>query len=57
MGKYSLLTMKKKFRGRWSSIQIGLRFLQIMIILLISPNLIVLLIIIKKANNKYFLNN
>jgi len=51
MGKYSLLTMKKKFRDRWSFTLIGLRLLPEKRNLMINPYLIVRLIIIKKGNN------
>jgi hypothetical protein len=50
MEKYSSLTMNKKFRSRLSFIQIGLRYTLKKIILMINPNIIVRLIIIKKAN-------
>jgi hypothetical protein len=50
MEKYSSLTMNKKFRSRLSFIQIGLRYTLKKIILMINPNIIVQLIIIKKAN-------
>ena len=58
MGKYLLLTIKKKFSDRSNFIPIGQKFLQEKRILMINPNQIFqVIIIIKKVNNQYYLNN
>jgi hypothetical protein len=58
MEKYLLLTMKKKFRDRLNFIQNGLKFLLEKRIFMINPNQILqVIIIIKKVNNQYYLNN